>query len=59
MLTSKQLKYQIFALFDISKKQGTAMGLSDLLSIELHTDNLKNFNQEWEEMRLSLEKRHG
>ena len=32
------------------------MGLSDLLMIELHNDNLKKFNEDWEKKILSLGK---
>ena len=30
--------------------------MTDLLNIELHDDNLKQFNQAWQEMLLSLDK---
>ena len=31
------------------------MGLTDLVNIDFHNDKLKQFNQAWEEMLLSLE----
>ena len=51
-----QIMLQFFSLFDINKTQGRAVGLTDLLNIELYNDNLKQFNQAWEEMLLSLDK---
>ena len=32
------------------------MGLTNLLNIEMYNDKLKQFNQDWEEMLLSLNK---
>ena len=40
-LTSRQIMYQIFSFFDSNMTQGRSMGLTGLLDIELHNDNLK------------------
>ena len=56
MLTGWQIMLQFFSLFDINKTQGREVGLTDLLNIELYNDNLKQFNQAWEEMLLSLDR---
>ena len=33
------------------------MSLADLVNIEMYVDNLKQFNQVWKEMLLSLDQR--
>ena len=48
--------FQFFSPFGINETQVRAMGLTDLLNIELYNDNLKQFNQAWEELLLSLDK---
>ena len=57
MLTGCQITLQFFSLFDINETQGRAVGLTALLNIELYNDNLKQFNQAWKEMLLSLDRR--
>ena len=56
MLTGWQILLQFFSLFDINKTPGRAVGLTDLLNIELYNDNLKQFNHAWEEMLLTLDR---
>ena len=59
MLTGRQITLRIFSFFDITKTQGRALGGSDLRNIQLHSDNLRLFNQSWEEMLLTLDKNYG
>ena len=54
MLTSRQIIHQIFSFFTINKTQ--AMSVTDLFNIEMRHDNLKVFNQPWEETQLLLDK---
>ena len=54
MVTSRQILLQVFLFFNCNKTQGHTMNLSDLLDVELHNDNLKIFNQAWEEPLLAL-----
>ena len=54
MLTGRQILFQIFSFSNINKTQGHTMNLSYLLNVELYTDNLKVFNQPWEETLLAL-----
>ena len=56
VFTSRQIMDQIFSLSDINKNEGRAMGLSELLSVDINNDNLKKFNQDLGEMLLFLEK---
>ena len=51
MLTDRQLVYQIFRSSAFFETQGYTMSMNDLLHMELHSDNLKMFNQTWEETR--------
>ena len=48
LLIGRQIMFQVFS-FIINKTQGPTMDLNDLLNGELYTDNLKMYNQAWEE----------
>ena len=53
---SAQCHRQANSVSDISfigifESQGQTMNVNDLLHVELHSDNLKMFNQTWEETR--------
>ena len=41
--------YEIFSFFNTNKTQRRTMHLNDLPNVELYDDNLKMFNQDWEE----------
>ena len=47
-------KHWVFLFFSINKTQADTMNLSDLLNVELYNDNLKMFNEPWEETLLSV-----
>ena len=49
MQTGRQIMYQLRSLFNINKSQGDTVNLNDLLNVDLYNDNLKMFNQDWEE----------
>ena len=49
-----QMMFEELLFFSINKTQGHTMNFSDLLDVELHNDNLKMFNQAWEEVLRSL-----
>ena len=49
MFTGRQIKNQIFSFFNIGKTQGHTMNLNYFLHVELYNDNLKMYNQAWEE----------
>ena len=53
-LTVRQIMFQIFSFFKINQTQGHTMNLSDLLYVELYNDNLKMFNQAWEDTLLAF-----
>ena len=42
-------------MFKINDVQGRAVGLSDLLNIELRSDSLKMFDQAWEGTLTAME----
>ena len=46
---SQLILFQITLFLDINKTHEHTMNLSDLLYVQLHKDNLKLFNQAWEE----------
>ena len=54
MLTGRHIVNQIFSFFRINMTRGHTMSLNDLINVELHYDNLKAFNQTWEETLLTL-----
>ena len=47
------MMHQNFSIFSINKTQGHC-NLNELLSVALYNDNLKMFNQAWEETSLAL-----
>ena len=54
LLTDRQIKNQIFSFFNLSKTEAHTMNLNELLDVGLYSDNLKMFNQAWEETLLPL-----
>ena len=54
MLTGRQSIFQKKKFFNINETQGHSMNLSDLLNVELYNDNLKMFNEAWEETLLAV-----
>ena len=59
MLTVTQIMYQIFSVFEIDKTRRRAMRFSDFLNMELRNYNFNKFNQEWDEVQLSLDEKCG
>ena len=54
--THWQLNHVPDLRIDINKTQGRAMSMADLPNMQLHNDNLRQFNQAREEMLLSLDR---
>ena len=48
-LTGRQIACKIYVFFKINDVQGRALGWNDLLNIELRNENLKMFDQAWED----------
>ena len=48
------MMFQVFLFFNIDESQGHTMNLSDLLCVELYNDNLKMFDEAWEETLQAL-----
>ena len=59
MLTGRQIAYQIDAFFKLNDVPGRVSGSNDMLNIELRDDNLKMFDQTWEETLMAMEKERG
>ena len=55
VLTGIQFIFMIYALFKINVIQGSAIGMNDLLNIEVGNDNLKTFDQAWEGSSMAMD----
>ena len=51
---SQEIMFRITLFFNVNKTHEHTMNLSDLLCVQLHNDNLKMFNQAWEEALQAL-----
>ena len=48
MLTGRQIAFMVYAFFNFHDHQRGVVGMNDLLNIELVNDNLKTFDEAWE-----------
>ena len=52
MLTGRQIAFMLCAFYNV---QGRAIGMNDLLNIELRNDSLKMFDQAWDETLMAMD----
>ena len=55
MLTRRQIACQIYAFCKVNDVEGRAIGMNDLLHSEVRNDNLKKFEQAFEEILMAAE----
>ena len=56
MLSGRQTAFTTYAFLKVKDFQRREIGINDLLKIELDNDNLIKFDQDWENIRMALDK---
>ena len=54
MLKGRQIAYMVMDYFKITAQEGAILELDDLVSLQLHSNNLKKFTHEWESTLIGL-----
>ena len=56
MMTGRYIICRIYVYFKINNTQGRPTKLTELLNIELYHDNVRMFNQTWDETLIAIGK---